>query len=69
MGEIQSLARGLTIIDLVSNSEEGVSITELAEVLGIDKSSASRLVKTLVTYQYVQQKSGPENMSHFVMKE
>jgi IclR family KDG regulon transcriptional repressor len=58
VAEIQSLARGLLIMDLVANSEEGVSITELAEALDIDKSSASRLVKTLVSYDFVQQKSG-----------
>ncbi len=58
MSEIQSLARGLFIMDLVANSEEGVSVTELAEVLGIDKSSVSRLVKTLVNYGFMQQKPG-----------
>jgi DNA-binding IclR family transcriptional regulator len=58
MSEIQSLARGLIIMDLVANSEEGVSVTELAAVLEIDKSSASRLVKTLVNYGYLQQKPG-----------
>src|SRR3954470_20551183 len=46
------------IMELVANSDDGISITELAEALGIDKSSASRLVKTLVSYQFVQQKSG-----------
>src|SRR5258708_20296157 len=45
-------------MDLVANSEEGVSVTELAEVLGIDKSSVSRLVKTLVNYGFMQQKPG-----------
>jgi len=58
VSEIQSLARGLFIMDLVANSEEGVSVTELAEVLGIDKSSVSRLVKTLVNYGFMQQKPG-----------
>jgi IclR family KDG regulon transcriptional repressor len=35
-----------------------VSITELAAALDIDKSSASRLVKTLANYGYIQQKVG-----------
>jgi DNA-binding IclR family transcriptional regulator len=58
VSEIQSLARGLIIMDLVANSEEGVSITELADALGVDKSSASRLVKTLVNYGFMQQRPG-----------
>ncbi len=52
MSEIQSLARGLKILDLLSQSQEGVGITEMAEVLEINKSSASRLVNTLVKYGY-----------------
>src|SRR5215475_10126052 len=45
-------------MDLIANSENGVSITELAAALEVDKSSASRLVKTLVSYGFVQQKIG-----------
>jgi IclR family KDG regulon transcriptional repressor len=56
--EIQSLARGLIIMDLIANAEDGISITELAAFLDIDKSSVSRLVKTLVNHEYVQQKAG-----------
>jgi len=39
MTEIQSLARGLKILDLLGMSQEGTSITELAEILGVDKES------------------------------
>jgi len=53
--EIQSLARGLKIMELLAASSEPVSITELAAELGIDKSSASRLVQTLATYGYAEQ--------------
>lgn len=58
MSEIQSLARGLHILDRIAKTDRSVSITELADELGIDKSSASRLVKTLVNYGYLQQESG-----------
>lgn len=59
VSEIQSLARGLQILDLFMQAEGGgLSITEIAEYLGVDKSSASRLVKTLVSYQYVQPEVG-----------
>lgn len=51
---MQSLARGLRILDRVANADRAVTITELAALLDIDKSSASRLVKTLVNYEYLQ---------------
>ncbi|HEX2620508.1 MAG TPA: IclR family transcriptional regulator [Phototrophicaceae bacterium] len=58
MDGIQSLARGLRILDLIVNSGRSMSITELAAELEIDKSSASRLVKTLVSFDYLQQETG-----------
>ncbi|GAB4509994.1 MAG: IclR family transcriptional regulator [Anaerolineae bacterium] len=54
MNEIQSLARGLRILDLIAESNHGLTLSEIAQELDIDKSSASRLVKTLVNYGYVQ---------------
>jgi IclR family KDG regulon transcriptional repressor len=52
MSEIQSLARGLTILDILSQSQAGASITEVAEILGVDKGSASRLMSTLAKHGY-----------------
>lgn len=54
MTEIQSLARGLKILDLLGQATDGVSITEFAEILGVDKGSASRLVSTLARYGYAE---------------
>ena len=54
MNEIQSLARGLKILDILAQSREGVSITELASTLRVDKGSASRLVSTLAHYAYAE---------------
>ena len=54
MSEIQSLARGLKILELLGQSQDGVSITELAETLEVDKGSASRLVSTLARYGYAE---------------
>jgi IclR family KDG regulon transcriptional repressor len=54
MREIQSLARGLKILNLLGKSQEGLSVTELSQILDIDKSSASRLASTLSKYDYVQ---------------
>ncbi len=58
MNGIQSLARGLQIVEIVWQSGRSVGITELADKLGVDKSSASRLVKTLAAAGYLQQERG-----------
>jgi IclR family acetate operon transcriptional repressor len=44
---IQSLDRGLLILEAVAKSPEPVSLGQLAAMLGIDRSSAFRLAKTL----------------------
>jgi len=54
MTEIQSLARGLKILELLSQAQDGISITELADQLLVDKASASRLVSTLARYGYAE---------------
>ncbi len=54
MGEIHSLARGLKILDLLGCSLDGLSVTELSDLLGVDKASASRLMSTLVKYGYAE---------------
>jgi DNA-binding IclR family transcriptional regulator len=54
MTEIQSLARGLRILDLLAQANDGTSITELADALSIDKGSASRLVATLAKSGYAE---------------
>ena len=54
MSEIQSLGRGLKILDLLGQSQDGLSVTELAASLGVDKGSASRLVATLARYGYAE---------------
>lgn len=55
MAEIQSLARGLKIMELLAASADTVGVTELADELGIDKSSVSRLVQTLASRGYAEQ--------------
>src|SRR5215471_875170 len=44
---IQSLDRGLVILEAVANSSEPVSLTELTNLVGIDRSSVFRLANTL----------------------
>lgn len=55
MNEMQSLARGLKLLDIIASAERGLTVTELAAMLQIDKSSVSRLIRTLAAYEYVQQ--------------
>ncbi len=55
MAEIQSLARGLKILNLIEHSRNGMGTTEVANQLSIDKSSASRLLHTLAKYGFVEQ--------------
>lgn len=54
MPEIQSLARGLKILSILSESPDGGSIIEIATKLGVDKGSASRLMSTLVNYGFAE---------------
>jgi IclR family transcriptional regulator, KDG regulon repressor len=54
LAEIQSLARGLKILEAVAQARDGAAITDLAQQLGIDKGSASRLVQTLAQYGYAE---------------
>ncbi|MBL8165297.1 MAG: IclR family transcriptional regulator [Anaerolineae bacterium] len=58
MSEIQSLARGLKILDKFAQSAGSLSITQLAQELELDKSTVSRLVQTLVHYEYAQPDPG-----------
>lgn len=53
MSEIKALARGLDMIDFVWNSNRPVGVCELADILQIDKSSASRLAHTLIQHGYL----------------
>ncbi|MEZ4670940.1 MAG: IclR family transcriptional regulator [Anaerolineae bacterium] len=54
MSEVQTLARGLRVLELLAETEDGLSSTELAEVLEVDKSSMSRLMNTLVSYRFAE---------------
>ncbi len=55
MAEIQALAKGLKILNLLEHSRNGMGTTEIAKQLSIDKSSASRLLHTLANYGFVEQ--------------
>lgn len=66
VSEVASLARGLKILDLLIEVEgdvvrrpRGLSIQQVANELEVHKSSASRLMRTLVESGYAVPNSGP----------
>jgi len=52
---IQSLDRGLVLLETVANARSPVSLSELMPVLGIDRSSVFRLANTLVLRGFLVQ--------------
>lgn len=56
-GIIQSLDRGLELLELISKSQEASGLPELAEALGVERSTVHRLLATLLQRGYVNQDS------------
>ena len=61
---IQSLDRGLTILQAVALAKQPVSLGELAELLGVDRSSAFRLAHTLRRRGFL---SCPANRKDYIL--
>jgi DNA-binding IclR family transcriptional regulator len=55
---LQSLARGLEALDYLTPLREPARVTDIAAHLGVDKSSASHLLRTLVASGYAEQVDG-----------
>src|SRR5690625_2072660 len=49
----QTLARGLAALEILAEAESPLSISELAEALGVHRSNAYRLLRTLEEYRFV----------------
>lgn len=54
---VQSLDRGLQILEFVADQDRPVRLAELAGLLGVEKSSAHRLARTLADRRYLDQDS------------
>ncbi|MEM7336455.1 MAG: IclR family transcriptional regulator [Chloroflexota bacterium] len=52
MKKIQSLSRGLTVLELLSQSDQGLGVTELSKCIEVDKSSITRMLHTLVEHDF-----------------
>jgi IclR family transcriptional regulator, KDG regulon repressor len=53
--DVQSLSRGLEIMAMLAEAEHPLGATELAQTLGVDKSTAFRLLSTLANHGYAVQ--------------
>jgi IclR family KDG regulon transcriptional repressor len=54
MAEMQTLARGLKILEKLAEAPNGLGITELAETFEVDKGSMSRVLQTLSSYGFAE---------------
>jgi len=57
----RTLARGLDILELLASAARPMGVTELGEHLGLDKSTAHRLLTTLVKRGYARQEPESRN--------
>ncbi|MCG2660711.1 MAG: IclR family transcriptional regulator [Kiritimatiellae bacterium] len=55
--KVQSLDRGLRLLEFIANQDHSARLNDLADLLGIEKSSACRLVVTLMERGYVRKDS------------
>ena len=51
--QVQSLVRALTLVNRLATADEGVSLTEVAQQVGLSPSTAHRLLTTLEQERYV----------------
>jgi IclR family KDG regulon transcriptional repressor len=56
---VQSLERGLAIIDLVARSGSGLTLTEIMEAVQLKRPTAFNLTKTLVVHRYLEKSGRP----------
>ena len=54
LDQVQSLVRALTLVNNIAASDEGLTLTELAQQVGLSSSTAHRLLTTLEQERYVQ---------------
>jgi DNA-binding IclR family transcriptional regulator len=52
---VQSLARGLKVMEFIAEQNHPVRLAELSSLLGIEKSSVHRIAKTLEDFGYLRQ--------------
>lgn len=60
---VPNLERGLLIIELLATAPKGYTLTEIIQLLKISKSSAFRIVNTLVSKNYLQKNETTKKIS------
>ena len=55
VGQVQSLTRGLTLLELIADSHGSVALTELAQQAGLPNSTTHRLLTTMQQQGFVRQ--------------
>ena len=56
---VQSLQRGMTILDLVARSGSGLTLMEIADALSVKRPTAFNLTRTLVAQRYLVKTTKP----------
>ena len=54
-GVVQSIERAVSILNALADSRSGLSLSKLSEQVGIQPSTAHRILATLVAHDYVRQ--------------
>lgn len=56
---VQSILRGADVIELVAQSERGLSLSEICGTLGLKQPTAHNLIRTLVSRGFVEKTTSP----------
>lgn len=56
---VQSLVRGMEIVQLISASGDGLTLTEIASGMSLKPSTAHNLARTLITKGFLEKKDSP----------
>src|SRR5882757_6229444 len=56
---IQSLLRAVDVIELVAQSERGLSVGEVCNSLGLKQPTAHNLIRTLIARDFVEKTTSP----------
>ena len=56
---VQSLLRAVDVIELVAQSERGLSLGEVCNALGLKQPTAHNLIRTLIARDFVEKSSSP----------
>lgn len=64
IGTVQSVDRALEILDILQSEPQGMGVSRLADRLGVSKSTAHRLLQSLLKKDFVQQNE--ENQRYYL---